>query len=50
MGEGRVDWERAFTLLETVGGVETYSIEYEADMDRMEAARLSAEAFYKIHG
>lgn len=50
MGEGRVDWKRAFELLETVGGVETYTIEYEADRDRMEASKLSAEAYYKIHG
>ena len=28
----------------------TYTVEYDADMDRMEASRLSAEAYYKIHG
>lgn len=50
IGEGRVDWKRAFELLEGVGGAETYTIEYEAGMDRMEASRLSAEAYYKIHG
>ncbi len=48
LGNGRVDWIKAFNLLESVGGVENYSIEYEADMDRMEAAKLSAEAFYNI--
>lgn len=50
IGEGRVDWKRAFTLLESVGGAETYTIEYEADLDRMEAARLDAEGYYRIHG
>ncbi|MDO5582072.1 MAG: sugar phosphate isomerase/epimerase [Planctomycetia bacterium] len=50
IGEGRVDWKRAFTLLESVGGAETYTVEYEAGMDRMEASRLSAAAYYKIHG
>lgn len=50
IGEGRVDWKKSFELLEGVGGAETYTIEYEAGMDRMEAAKLSAEAYYKIHG
>ena len=50
LGEGRVDWKRAFELLESVGGAETYTIEYEAGMDRMEAAKKSADAYYKIHG
>ena len=48
IGEGRVDWKRALTLLESVGGAETYTIEYEADLDRMEAARLDIEAFNRI--
>ena len=48
--KGRVDWKQAFTLLESVGGAETYTVEYEAGMDRMEAAKLSAAAYYKIHG
>ncbi len=50
IGEGRVDWKKTFELLESVGGVMTYTIEYEAEMDRIEAARLSAEAYYKFHG
>ena len=48
IGEGRVDWIRALTLLESVGGAETYTIEYEADLDRMEAVRLDLEAFNHI--
>lgn len=48
--KGRVDWKRAFELLESVGGVETYTIEYEAGVDRLEASKLSAEAYRKIHG
>lgn len=50
IGEGRVDWIRALTLLESVGGAETYTIEYEADLDRMEAVRLDLEAFNRIRG
>ncbi|MDO5113173.1 MAG: sugar phosphate isomerase/epimerase [Planctomycetia bacterium] len=50
LGEGRVDWNLTFDLCESIGGIETYTIEYEAGMDRMEAAKKSAEAYYKIHG
>lgn len=50
IGEGRVDWVEAFNLLESIGGAMTYTIEYEADLDRMHASRLSADAYYKIHG
>ncbi len=50
IGEGRVDWLRALTLLESVGGAETYTIEYEADLDRMEAVRLDLDAFNRIRG
>ena len=49
IGEGRVDWKLAFELCETVGGIETYTVEYEGGMNRMQAAELSAKAFYKLH-
>lgn len=50
IGEGRVDWKKAFELCETVGGTETYTIEYEGGMNRMEAVKLDAEGYYKVHG
>ncbi|MBR2583895.1 MAG: sugar phosphate isomerase/epimerase [Thermoguttaceae bacterium] len=50
IGEGGIDWAEVFHLLESIGGAMTYTVEYDADMDRMEASRLSAEAYYKIHG
>ncbi|MDO4574844.1 MAG: sugar phosphate isomerase/epimerase [Planctomycetia bacterium] len=49
MGEGKVDWKLAWELCESVGGVVTYTVEYEGGMDRMEAAKKSAEAFYRLH-
>lgn len=48
--KGRVDWPLAIELLETVGGVEAYTLEYEADVDRLVAAADSVKAWEKIHG
>ncbi len=50
IGEGRVDWKKAFELCETVGGVETYTVEYEGSMNRMEAVEKDAQGFFKVHG
>lgn len=48
IGEGRVDWARALELCKTVGGTETYTIEYEGPMDRMTAVKLDLEGFVKV--
>ncbi|MDO4424592.1 MAG: sugar phosphate isomerase/epimerase [Planctomycetia bacterium] len=48
--KGRVDWQLTFELLETIGGVEAYTLEYEAGVDRLQAAKMSMEAWKRIHG
>ncbi len=51
IGQGKVDWKRAFSLLETIGGAESYTVEFEGSlMGKMENAKLSADGYYKIHG
>ena len=48
--KGRVDWPLVFELLETIGGVEAYTLEYEAGVDRLVAADESMKAWKRIHG
>lgn len=50
IGEGRVDWKRAFKLCETIGGTEAYVVEYEGGEDRMEVSKKSCAAVKKMLG
>ena len=49
MGEGRVDWKRAFKVCETVGGVMHYVVEIERNFGTLEDAENTAKAYQKLH-
>lgn len=50
MGEGTIDWKRVFTFCEGAGGVETYTIEHEAQENCLTEVALCEKAYRKIHG
>ncbi len=52
IGEGIAPWKKIFAEAESVGGVQYYLIEQESysGHSEMETARLSLEAYRKVHG
>ena len=51
LGDGSAKWDQIFTTAESLGGVQYYLIEQEACAHpEMEAAKLSLEAYRRLHG
>ncbi|MDO4576107.1 MAG: TIM barrel protein [Planctomycetia bacterium] len=48
MGDGTIDWKRFWNICETVGGVQTYTIEYESS-DDPEGGCAKCAKYYRAH-
>jgi len=48
IGDGKVDWKRAFDLLETIGGAEWYVVEDEEDANSLERIEKCIQALRKM--